>query len=56
MRRKAGPAITCPALGLVARDEKFMWGVFKQNLLSFAGDYVSPAWMVNFTLKFLFPI
>lgn len=27
-----------PALGFVARDSKFMWGVFNQNLFSFAGD------------------
>ena len=119
-----------PALGFVARNQKLMWGVFNQNLFSFAGDndredvnvsivqpiinyslpnqwsigtsemnitydweksdwtalplglklakmvtfgqlpvqfsgpyeynfaddYVSPAWTVNFTVKFLFPI
>lgn len=27
-----------PALGFVARSSKFMWGVFNQNLFSFAGD------------------
>lgn len=27
-----------PALGFVARSSKFMWGVFNQNIFSFAGD------------------
>lgn len=27
-----------PALGFVARNQKLMWGVFNQNLFSFAGD------------------
>jgi len=27
-----------PAIGFVARDNKLMWGVFNQNLFSFAGD------------------
>ncbi len=27
-----------PAVGFVARSEKLMWGVFNQNLFSFAGD------------------
>jgi hypothetical protein len=27
-----------PALGFVARSQKLMWGLFNQNLFSFAGD------------------
>lgn len=27
-----------PALGFIARSSKFMWGVFNQNIFSFAGD------------------
>lgn len=31
-----------PALGFMARNKKLMWGIFKQNLFSFAGDDKRP--------------
>ena len=34
----AGKWATGPALGFVARSNKLMWGLFNQNLFSFAGD------------------
>jgi hypothetical protein len=34
----AGKWALGPALGFVARGEKLMWGLFNQNLFSFAGD------------------
>jgi len=34
----AGKWAIGPALGFVARGEKLMWGLFNQNLFSFAGD------------------
>lgn len=34
----AGKWAAGPALGFVARSNKLMWGLFNQNLFSFAGD------------------